>query len=333
MLTGWPRSGARSSRWQDPRRRSLRPLLRQAGRTHRCSASSLSTGSKPRSATAGSLALVGAVGLAMAALALDMRRAPTPPTRRPRSCSCSWRSPPRSRSYRARPALLAGLVPSSSCSSCATRPPAVADDLDAAAPLRAVVEPPRRRACGSCRRRRVPPLPSAEADARDGVAVLVVSLAAVLATPSLLDTARTTRASSGARPLSGTKGLWAPLSFDMPLDIAFFVAGVPLVLAALASRPPVLGAHCAHGTDGDDDSGRPQRRVARRLRSRARGTLAHRRARMADPAAASLTGMLAAMLAVLLAVSLARAVQPSGRDDALRTRRLSEGRSRPDPRR
>ncbi len=69
------------------------------------------------------------------------------------------------------------------------------------------------------------------------IAVLVASLAAVLATPSLLDTRHYYRGVLGSEAATGHEGLWAPLSFDMPLDVAFFVAGVPLVLAALASRP------------------------------------------------------------------------------------------------
>ena len=61
--------------------------------------------------------------------------------------------------------------------------------------------------------------------------------AAVLATPSLLDTRHYYQGVLGSEAAAGHEGLWAPLSFDMPLDVAFFVAGVPLVLAALASRP------------------------------------------------------------------------------------------------
>ena len=69
------------------------------------------------------------------------------------------------------------------------------------------------------------------------IAVLVASLGAVLLTPSLLDTRRYYQGVLGSEAAVGHEGLWAPLSLDMPLDLAFLFAGVPLVIAALASRP------------------------------------------------------------------------------------------------
>ena len=85
------------------------------------------------------------------------------------------------------------------------------------------------------------------------IAVTGASLGAVLLTPSLLDTRRYYQGVLGSEAAVGHEGLWAPLSLDMPLDVAFLFAGIPLVIAALASRPrSVVGAY---GPGGDDDSG------------------------------------------------------------------------------
>jgi hypothetical protein len=69
--------------------------------------------------------------------------------------------------------------------------------------------------------------------------VLVASVAAVMLTPSLLDTRRYYSGVIGSEAAVGHEGLWAPLSLDRPLDLAFLAAGVPLVLMALASRPKI----------------------------------------------------------------------------------------------
>jgi hypothetical protein len=69
------------------------------------------------------------------------------------------------------------------------------------------------------------------------VAVLAASIAALMLTPALLHTPDYYRSVLASEAVHTREGLWAPLSLGNPLDIAFLAAGVPLVLAALASRP------------------------------------------------------------------------------------------------
>ena len=161
------------------------------------------------------------------------------------------------------------------------------------------------------------------------IAVLVASLAAVLATPSLLDTRGYYQGVVGSEAAVGHEGLWAPLSFDMPLDVAFFVAGVPLVLAALASRPRVWELVALTGLAA--------------LTIQAGRNAVWLVVFAAVPAACWLTGArewrirppqlltaaLAAMLGLLLAVGLGRAVAPPGAGDALRARAALEAGSAP----
>ena len=67
--------------------------------------------------------------------------------------------------------------------------------------------------------------------------VLVMSLASLMLTPALLGTGDYFRGVIGSEAAAAREGMWAPLSLDQPLDLAFLAAGVPLVAAALASRP------------------------------------------------------------------------------------------------
>ena len=69
--------------------------------------------------------------------------------------------------------------------------------------------------------------------------VLVASGSALLATPALLDTVDYYRGVLGSEAAVGGEGMWAPLSFSHPFDVAFVVAGVALVLLALRTRPRV----------------------------------------------------------------------------------------------
>jgi hypothetical protein len=69
------------------------------------------------------------------------------------------------------------------------------------------------------------------------LAVLVTSIASLLVTPALLDTPEYYRSVLASEAVHTREGLWAPLSLGNPLDVAFLAAGIPLVLAALASRP------------------------------------------------------------------------------------------------
>ena len=156
------------------------------------------------------------------------------------------------------------------------------------------------------------------------IAVLVASLAAVLATPSLLDTRHYYRGVLGSEAATGHEGLWAPLSFDMPLDVAFFVAGVPLVLAALASRPrPWELVALAGLAVMTVQSGRNAVwLVVFAAVPAARFLTGKREWRIRPPRL--VTGALAAGLAVLVAVGLGRAVAPPGAGDALRARAALE---------
>ena len=161
------------------------------------------------------------------------------------------------------------------------------------------------------------------------IAVLVASLAAVLATPSLLDTRRYYRGVLGSEAAVGHEGLWAPLSFDMPLDVAFFVAGVPLVLAALASRPKPWELVALTGLAAMTvQAGRNAVwLVVFAAVPAARWLTGTREWRIRPPRL--VTGVLAAMLALLLAVGLGRAVAPPGAGDALRARAALEAGSAP----
>jgi hypothetical protein len=161
------------------------------------------------------------------------------------------------------------------------------------------------------------------------VAVLVASLAAVLATPSLLDTRHYYQGVLGSEAAAGHEGLWAPLSFDMPLDVAFFVAGVPLVLAALASRPQLweLVALTGLGALTIQAGRNAVWLVIFAAVPAARWLTGAREWRIRPPRI--LTGALAAMLAVLLAVGLGRAVDPPGAGDALRARAALEAGNAP----
>jgi hypothetical protein len=161
------------------------------------------------------------------------------------------------------------------------------------------------------------------------IAVLVASLAAVLATPSLLDTRHYYRGVLGSEAAAGHEGLWAPLSLGMPLDTAFFVAGVPLVLAALASRPKPweLVALAGLGAMTVQAGRNAVWLVVFAAVPAARWLTGTREWRIRPPRL--VTGMLAAMLALLLAVGLGRAVAPPGAGDALRARAAHEAGSAP----
>jgi hypothetical protein len=161
------------------------------------------------------------------------------------------------------------------------------------------------------------------------VAVLVASLAAVLATPSLLDTRHYYQGVLGSEAAVGHEGLWAPLSFDMPLDVAFFVAGVPLVLAALAARPRLWELVALTGLAAMTiQAGRNAVwLVVFAAVPAARWLTGAREWRIRPPR--FLTGALGAMLALLLAVGLGRAVAPPGAGSSLRARTALEAGSAP----
>jgi hypothetical protein len=69
------------------------------------------------------------------------------------------------------------------------------------------------------------------------VCVLAASGAALFATPSLLKTGDYYRGVLGSEAARSGEGLWAPLSPSRPFDLIFIVLAVPLLFAALRSRP------------------------------------------------------------------------------------------------
>jgi hypothetical protein len=71
----------------------------------------------------------------------------------------------------------------------------------------------------------------------EALGVLGASLVALFLTPALLDTGAYYRGVLGSEAASGREGLWAPLSFGNPLDLAFLAVALPLLVAALLSRP------------------------------------------------------------------------------------------------
>jgi len=69
--------------------------------------------------------------------------------------------------------------------------------------------------------------------------VLAASGAALLVTPALLGTLTYYRGVLGSEAAARGEGMWSPLSVSRPFDVAFLVAGAPLVLLALRSKPHV----------------------------------------------------------------------------------------------
>ena len=220
-----------------PRVFPTRQLRRRAGRTHPCSESSPSTGWRRLGDRGLVLALVGAVALAIATLALDMRRADA------------------ADAPSALVLLLVGVAASQSLL-------IVRGQLFSLALFPVLVLILRNQArLPSEAVWLLPPLFALWSNLHGGVlvgvavagsylllhrlrrtpltaiAVTGASLGAVLLTPSLLDTRRYYQGVLGSEAAVGHEGLWAPLSLDMPLDVAFLFAGIPLVIAALASRP------------------------------------------------------------------------------------------------
>ncbi len=61
--------------------------------------------------------------------------------------------------------------------------------------------------------------------------------AALLATPALLQTADYYRGVLGSQAVAHGEGMWQPLSLSAPFDVLFLVAGLPLALLALRSKP------------------------------------------------------------------------------------------------
>ena len=155
------------------------------------------------------------------------------------------------------------------------------------------------------------------------IAVSCASLGAVLLTPSLLDTRSTTRA-CWERGSRRARGLWAPLSLDMPLDVAFLLAGIPLVVAALASRPrlwELVALTCLAAMT--IEAGRNAVWLVLFAATPAAAWLTGSRQWRLHPPR-FLTAVLAACLAGVLAIGLGRAPAPPGAGEKLRARAALE---------
>ncbi len=161
------------------------------------------------------------------------------------------------------------------------------------------------------------------------IAVLVASLGAVLLTPSLLDTRRYYHGVIGSEAAVGHEGLWAPLSLDMPLDLAFLVAGIPLVIAALASRPRFWELVALTGLAAMTiQAGRNAVWLVLFAATPAAAWLTGSREWRFHPPR-FVTAVLAACLAGVLAIGLGRAPVPPGAGEKLRARAALESGSAP----
>ncbi|HEU0302968.1 MAG TPA: hypothetical protein VFR32_00155 [Gaiellaceae bacterium] len=161
------------------------------------------------------------------------------------------------------------------------------------------------------------------------IAVLLSSIAAVLLTPSLLDTRHYYGGVLRSEAATSNEGLWAPLSLDMPLDLAFLAAGIPLVLAALASRPRLWELVALGGLSlMTVQAGRNAVWLVLFAATPAACWLTgSRRWQLRPPR--FLTAVLAGCLALLLAVGLGRELSPPGAGEKLRARAALEAGSRP----
>jgi hypothetical protein len=161
------------------------------------------------------------------------------------------------------------------------------------------------------------------------VAVLIASLGAVLLTPSLLDTHRYYERVLGSEAAVGHEGLWAPLALDKPLDLAFLLAGIPLVLAAVASRPQLWELVALTGLAAlTIQAGRNAVwLVFFAATPAARWLTGSREWRLRPPRV--LTAVLACSFAGLLALGLGRSPLPPGAGEKLRARAALEAGSAP----
>ncbi len=71
------------------------------------------------------------------------------------------------------------------------------------------------------------------------LAALLACSLALLATPAHLHTVAYYRSVLGSEAAVRGEGLWAPLSWTRPFDLAFLTLGIPLVLAAARARRPL----------------------------------------------------------------------------------------------
>jgi hypothetical protein len=150
--------------------------------------------------------------------------------------------------------------------------------------------------------------------------VLALAAASLLATPALLGAGRYYRGVLGSEAVAGREGMWAPLSLDKPLDVAFLVAGVPLVLAALASRPRLWEFLSLAGLGAlTYQSGRNAVWLVLFAATPAAVWLTGSREWRIRPSR-TVTGLVAGLLVALLALGLSRAPSSSAAGPGLRAR-------------
>ena len=161
------------------------------------------------------------------------------------------------------------------------------------------------------------------------VAVLAGSLGALLLTPALLDTHEYYSGVLGSEAATGHEGLWARLSLGMPLDLAFIAAGVPLVIAAFASRPQLWELVALVGLGAMTvQAGRNAVWLALFAATpAARWLSGSREWRIRPPR--FVTGVLAVCIAGLLVMGLGRSPLPPGAGESLRTRAALEAGDKP----
>lgn len=161
------------------------------------------------------------------------------------------------------------------------------------------------------------------------VAVLVASLGSLLLTPALLDTREYYSGVLGSEAATGHEGLWARLSLDMPLDLAFIAAGVPLVIAAFASRPQLWELVALVGLGAMTvQAGRNAVWLALFAATpAARWLSGSREWRLRPPR--FVTGLLAVCIAGLLVMGLGRSPLPPGAGEKLRARAALEAGDKP----
>jgi hypothetical protein len=157
----------------------------------------------------------------------------------------------------------------------------------------------------------------ARREALVAVGVLVGMIAALFATPALLQTEGYYRGVIGSVAATNGEGMWRPLSFGAPFDVLFLLVGIPLVFFALRSRPALWEVIAAAGLAA---------MAVRASRNEvwlvlfvavpaARALTGSRAWRSPVPQAAGTVGVVA--LVLLAVIGLSQTPQPSGASDSL----------------
>ena len=150
--------------------------------------------------------------------------------------------------------------------------------------------------------------------------VLAASLAALFLTPALLDTGSYYRGVLGSEAASGREALWAPISFGNPFDLAFLAVAIPLLTAAMLSRPKIweLVALAGLAALTVESARNGVWLIIFAATPAARWLTGSREWRMRVPR--KLTAVIAAVFVGLLALGLLRTPVPSAAGKPLRTK-------------